>query len=51
MTRRRINTPSQAVARHFAHVPINTHALAAAKEKALRSRARLAKYPGKGGPK
>lgn len=40
--------PRQAVERHFAHVPINTAALAVAKDKALRSRARLAKYPQKG---
>lgn len=43
------DTPHQAVVRHFAHVPINVEALKAAKQKALHARARMAKYPKKGG--
>ena len=43
------DTPSQAVARHFADRKVNVEALKAAKQKALHARARMAKYSKKGG--
>ncbi len=44
-----LDTPSQAVARHFADRTVNVAALKAAKQKALQARARMAKYSKKGG--
>lgn len=42
------DTPSQAVARHFADRTVNVEALKAAKQRALHARERMAKYPKKG---